>query len=150
LGFCFQNRLVSRQAVHSQILQAAVACPILGIDFLRKFRITVAPETSQVLFACMKTAPVAAKPHLPNVSPIVMPFVSVPSATQKIPDSVPDNVKRLLKKFPSILCTGDVMPTPTHGVEHHIHMGSHCPVFAQSSHLDPEKHEVAKAEFKGL
>jgi hypothetical protein len=121
----------------------------MGIDFLRKFRITVAPETSQV-FACKATAPVAAKPHLPNISPIVEPFVSVPSATQKIPDSVPNNVKRLLKKFPSILCTGDVMPTPIHGVEHHIHTGSDPPVFAQSCHLDPEKHEVAKAEFIGL
>jgi hypothetical protein len=42
------------------------------------------------------------------------------------------------------------MPTPTHGVEHHIHMGSHPPVFAKSRHLDPEKLEIAKAEFKRL
>jgi hypothetical protein len=34
------------------LLQTAVAGPILGIDFLRKFKITVAPETSQILFAC--------------------------------------------------------------------------------------------------
>jgi hypothetical protein len=73
-----------------------VAGPILGNDFLRKFRITVAPETSQVLFACTATAPAAAKPPLPNVLPIVEQLVSIPSATQKIPDSFPDNVKRLL------------------------------------------------------
>jgi hypothetical protein len=42
------------------------------------------------------------------------------------------------------------MPTPTHGVEHHIHMGSHPPVFAKSHRLDPEKLEIAKAEFKHL
>jgi hypothetical protein len=46
---------------------------------------------------------------------------------QKIPDSVPDDVKILLQKFPSILRTGDVKPTPNHGVEHHIHTGSHPP-----------------------
>jgi hypothetical protein len=40
----------------SQFLQAAVAGPILGIDFLRKFKITVAPETSQILFACTAAA----------------------------------------------------------------------------------------------
>ncbi len=34
-----------------------MAGSFLGIDFLRKFRITVAPETSQVLFACIATAP---------------------------------------------------------------------------------------------
>jgi hypothetical protein len=67
-----------------------------------------------------------------------------------IPDSVPTDVKILLQKFPSILRTGDVKPTPIHGVEHHIHTGSHPPVFAKSRCLDPEKLEIAKAEFKRL
>jgi hypothetical protein len=89
----------------AKFFQAAVAGPILGIDFLRKFRITVAPETSQVLFACMVIAPATGKMSLPNVLPIVKPLVSVPSATQKIPDSVPDDMKHLLQKFSSILRT---------------------------------------------
>jgi hypothetical protein len=65
---------------------------------------------------------------------------------------VPADVKALLQKFPSILCTGDVKPTPTHGVEHHIHTppGSHPSVFAKSRRLDPEKLQFAKAEFKRL
>jgi hypothetical protein len=63
---------------------------------------------------------------------------------------VPIDVKTLLQKFPSILCTGDVKPTPTHGVEHHIHTGSHPPVFAKSRRLDLEKLQIAKAEFKRL
>jgi hypothetical protein len=67
---------------------------------------------------------------------------------QPIPDSVPADVKVLLQKFPSILRTGDVKPTPTHEVEYHIHTGSHPPVFAKSRRLDPEKLEIAKAEFK--
>jgi hypothetical protein len=57
---------------------------------------------------------------------------------KKIPDSVPAYVKIFLQKFPSILLTGDVKPTPTHGVEHHIHTGSRPPVFAESRCLDPE------------
>ncbi len=63
---------------------------------------------------------------------------------------MPTDVKILLQKFPSILRTGDVKPTPTHGVEHHIHTGSHPPVFAKSRRLDPEKLQIAKAEFKKL
>jgi hypothetical protein len=79
---------------------------------------------------------------------ITEPPVSVSLATQKIPDSVPEDVKCRLQKFRSILHTGGVMPTLTHGVEHHIHTGSHPPVFTKSHHLDQEKLEIAKAEFK--
>jgi hypothetical protein len=61
---------------------------------------------------------------------------------------VPADVKTLLQKFPSILRTGDVKPTPTHGIEHHIHIGSHSPVFAIPRRLAPEKLQMAKAEFK--
>jgi hypothetical protein len=63
---------------------------------------------------------------------------------------VPYDVKTLLQKFPSILRTEDVKPTPNHEVEHHIHTGSHPPVFAKSRRLDPEKLQIAKVEFKRL
>jgi hypothetical protein len=63
---------------------------------------------------------------------------------------VPADVKALLQKFPSILRTRDVKPTPTHGVEHHIHTGNHPPVYAKSRRLDPKKLQIAKAEFKRL
>jgi hypothetical protein len=43
-----------------------------------------------------------------------------------------------------------MVPTPTHGVEHYIHKGNNPPGFAKSCHLDPEKLEIAKAEFKCL
>ncbi len=63
---------------------------------------------------------------------------------------MPADVKTLLQKFPSFLCTGDVKLIPTYGVEHHIHTGSHPSVFAKSRRLDPEKLQIAKAEFKRL
>ncbi len=63
---------------------------------------------------------------------------------------MPADFQALLQKFPSILLTGDVKPTPTHGVEHHIHTGSHPPVFTKSRRLDPEKLQITKAEFKRL
>jgi hypothetical protein len=64
---------------------------------------------------------------------------------KKIPDSVPADVKALLQKFPTILHTGDVRPTPSHEVEDHIHTGSHPPVFAKSRRLNPENLQIAKA-----
>jgi hypothetical protein len=40
----------------SSFLQAAVAGPILGIDFLRKFNVTAVPEINQIQFACTAAA----------------------------------------------------------------------------------------------
>ncbi len=71
-------------------------------------------------------------------------------SVQVIPDFVNADVKLLLKKQYSILRTGDVMPKPTHGDEHHIHINSHPPVFTKARRLDPQKLEIAKAEFKKL
>jgi hypothetical protein len=161
-----------------------VAGPILGIDFLRKFKVKVVPETSHVLFAYTIAAS-PAPPRLPNSVPEAVPlfarqtssqppaisaqlvrnpkvksssfgfrndqsFLDLAPSVQFIPECVPIDVKLLLQKHSSILHTGDVMPEPTHGVEHHIHTGSHPPVFAKARRLDPHKLEIAKAEFKKL
>jgi hypothetical protein len=48
------------------------------------------------------------------------------------------------------LHTGDVKLTPNHWVKHHIHTSSHPPVFEKSHRLNPEKLQIAKAEFKRL
>jgi hypothetical protein len=54
----FQGKLFT-----SSFLQAAVAGPILGIDFLRKFKVTVSPDINQIQFAC--TAAASPTPYLP-------------------------------------------------------------------------------------
>jgi hypothetical protein len=138
----FQGKLFT-----SIFLQAAVAGPILGIDFLRKFKVIVSPELSQIQFACSAATPSAhilpsAAPSAHITPPAAPPasycsssfsfrenksLLDPPPLFKKIPDSVPDDVKILLQKFPSILRTGDVKPTPNYGVEHHIHTGSHPP-----------------------
>jgi hypothetical protein len=53
------------RSFYFHFLQAVVAGPILGIDFLRKFRITNAPETSQIMFACSAAAQPVTKPSSP-------------------------------------------------------------------------------------
>jgi hypothetical protein len=47
----FQGKLFTSSFLHS-----AVGGPILRIDFLSKFRITVATETNQIQFACAAAA----------------------------------------------------------------------------------------------
>jgi hypothetical protein len=47
----FQGKLFT-----STFLQVAVAGPILGIDFVRKFKFIVSPEISQIQFACSAAA----------------------------------------------------------------------------------------------
>ncbi len=56
----------------SSFLQAAVASPILGIDFLRKFKVTVVPEINQIQFAC--TAAVGLSCPLFVYSGLASPF----------------------------------------------------------------------------
>ncbi len=62
----------------SNFLQAAVAGPILGIDFLRKFKVTVSPDINQIQFACAATASPA--PNLPTAASPASPclFSSTP------------------------------------------------------------------------
>jgi hypothetical protein len=55
----FQGKLFT-----ASFLQAAVASPILGIDFLRKFKVIVVPEINQIQFACAAAASPA--PFLPS------------------------------------------------------------------------------------
>ncbi len=86
----FQGKLFT-----SSFLPTAVAGPILGIDFLRKFKVTVAPEISQIHFACTAAASSASSslsslftaassvlPCLPSVTPVPAPVpIQLPAQT---------------------------------------------------------------------
>ncbi len=64
----FQGKLFT-----STFLKAGVAGLIQGIDFLRKFKVTVSPEISQIQFACSAAALPAN--FLPSVAPSALPFL---------------------------------------------------------------------------
>ncbi len=72
----FQGKLFT-----SSFLQAAVAGPILGIDFLKKFKVKVVPETSQVVSACTVAAS-PAPPRLPSSVPEAVPLFAPPTSSQ--------------------------------------------------------------------
>ncbi len=79
----FQGKLFT-----SSFLQAAVAGPILGIGFFRKFKVTVAPEINQIQFAC--TAVASPAPYLPSVAPSASPCLfSSPPVPATVPIQLP-------------------------------------------------------------
>jgi hypothetical protein len=94
-----------------------------------EIKVTVAPETSQILFACTAAALSTPNSVLPSFDsfvpclfrcspaslPLVLPAIK-PNQLQPIPDSVPADVKILLQKYPSILRTRDVKPPPLMGL----------------------------------
>jgi hypothetical protein len=53
--------------------------------------------------------------------------------------SIPEPVRRLLAKYPSIIRSETLTPTPTHGVEHVIDTGGNSPVFAKARRLAPRQ-----------
>jgi hypothetical protein len=69
----FQGKLFT-----STFLQAAVAVPILGFNFIRKFKVTVSPEINQIQFACSA----AAQPvyFLSLATPSAQPIISAASS----------------------------------------------------------------------
>jgi hypothetical protein len=57
LGILFKKTVQFQgKLFQSTFLQAAVAGPILGND-LRKFKVIVSPEISQIEFACLSSGP---------------------------------------------------------------------------------------------
>ncbi len=55
----------------------------------------------------------------------------------------------LIYSFPTIIRDGSGTPAPKHGVCHSIETPG-CPVFSKARRLDPEKHQIAEAEFRKL
>jgi hypothetical protein len=72
----------------SSFLQAAIAGTILGIDFLQKFKITVASETSQTLFVCTAVAP-PAKSLLPTFAQLHAAPATLPGPQDTSPSPAP-------------------------------------------------------------
>ncbi len=186
LGLNPKNCAISRQTFHIHFFTSHCGWSILGIDFLRKFKVTVAPEINQIQFTC--TAAASPALYLPSAALSASPYLfSFPLALAPVPIQLPaaatssqppavsaHEVRNpelksssfssrenqslfnppppLFKKY-LILCLLMSKPYCKNSplfFEHHIHTGSHPPVFAKSPRLDPEKLQIAKAEFKRL
>jgi hypothetical protein len=162
-------------------LLAKVAIPILGLDFFRKFQLSIHPLQCQVMdkagqpiSAIFAAAAAADKPPQQEVrslprsdaaadrapaaptkevrKPLSAAAADMAAQTplQEVSMNIPEPVRRLLAKYPSIIRSETLTPTPTHGVEHVIDTGGNRPVFAKSRRLAPDKLSIAEAEFKKL
>jgi hypothetical protein len=109
LGVLLKNCAISRQTFTSTFLQAAVVGPILGIDFLRKFKVIVSPELSQIQFACSAAAPSAhivpsAAPHasycLSSSTPVPAPVPIQPHTVTT--SSQPPSLSAYLVRNPEV------------------------------------------------
>jgi cleavage and polyadenylation specificity factor subunit 1 len=115
---------------------AAVAKPILGVDFLAANRLLVDPFKKTVLFAS-------------NFKPVIdVPTSACNSLIASINNVCPA-VRALLSSFPSIIGDGTGTPRPKHGVRHHVETKG-APVFAKARRLDQDKLRIAEEEFRKL
>jgi hypothetical protein len=78
---------ISRQTFHIQFFTSRCG-PTLGIDFLGKFKVTVAPEIIQIQLSCTAAASTAL--YLPSAAPPASPYLfSFPPASAPVPIRLP-------------------------------------------------------------
>jgi Reverse transcriptase (RNA-dependent DNA polymerase)/RNase H-like domain found in reverse transcriptase/Integrase zinc binding domain/Integrase core domain len=116
---------------------AAVARPILGVDFLAQHKLLVDAAAHRVISAA-SLRPLA-PPSLPCRR---TPFIAALSVFSPA-------IRALLAAFPSVISDGRSRPQPRHGVEHCVET-SGPPIFAKARRLDPSKLKAAEAEFAAL
>jgi hypothetical protein len=157
LGISNKNHQIGTTKFEHEFLLAKVAIPILGLDFFRKFQLSIHPLQCQVLDKAGKpiSAIFAAVAPAAPTKDVRQPLSAAAdmAAQTPLPEvsmSIPETVRRLLAKYPSIIRSETLTPTPTHGVEHVIDTGGNRPVFAKVRGLAPDKLRIAEAEFKKL
>jgi len=120
-------------------LLADVKFAIIGIDFLKHFKLVVDAAAGQLIDT--KTMAI---------------ITAVPGAVQRTSGGLfcavgtaPPAYRSILVEYQDVLnSTGD-LPPPAHKVEHHL-ITAGRPVTARFRRLDPEKHEAAPAAFAKL
>jgi hypothetical protein len=178
LGISSKNYQNWTSQFEHEFLLAKVAIPILGLDFFRKFQLSIHPLQCHVMdkagqpisaiFAAVADKPpqqevrslprsVAAADRAPAAptKEVRQPLstaadMAAQTPLQEVSMSIPEPVRRLLAKYPSIIRSETLTPTPTHGVEHVIDTGGNRPVFAKARRLTPDKLRITEAEFKKL
>jgi hypothetical protein len=136
------GRLVKKLCFGSQFytcdfILAAVARPILGVDFLAQHRLLVEAAAQRVISAA-SLRPLAPPSQHGRRTPF-SDAVSAFSAT----------ISTLLATFPSVISDCCSRPQPRHSVEHCIET-SGPQIFAKACRLDPAKLKAAEVEFAAL
>jgi hypothetical protein len=144
-------------------LLANVKFPIIVVDFLRHFKLSVNPAAACLVdtassqsFATVSA--VAAVPSPPAASLNARPAtctadaVPKPPATAAVPEHPPLSPEWLaafLEEFKDVVNPSKVLPPVNSDVEHHIQTTG-PPIASKFRRLDPDKLAAAKAEFLQL
>ena len=111
-------------------IQGQVDGPILGIDFMRQFKMSVDP-----LAACVRRS-----------DGTVFPGSLSTSLSNVVLSAIPSNIQHLVEAFLEFCTTSKRMPPPATGVEH-ILLTEGPPVMSRFHRLDSDKLKEAKAIF---
>ncbi len=158
-------------------LLAAVQFPILGVDFLRHYKLLIDPaanclvDTRSMQSFATTSSPGISPPaaasspvllrvlavsssSVPQVAAVATPGIKVPSGSpgadpQAATCGHPAGIAELLDLFSSVVNTAKSLPAVTHDVLHHI-VTQGPPISSKFRRLDGEKHAAAKAEFVAL
>jgi hypothetical protein len=124
-GFRRHTVCFSSQTFEFDFLLAAVATPLLGMDFLAKFELSIFPSKQQVLHADSDRTLTKA-----STNSLISPWNPEIAAAVA---ALPPQVQQLLEEFKSLLRPNAAppKPLPLHGVVHRIDTGSAAPVFAR-------------------
>jgi transposase InsO family protein len=125
---------------------AAVSQPILGIDFLKQFKLCVDVVNEKLVPVEIFSAPI---PVAALDRPAGGGQATSRPAAAPLHGSLPPAVQMLLQKYPDVVSTGTTHPHPLHGISHSIETSGR-PVFAKARRLDQEKLQCAKKEFQEL
>jgi hypothetical protein len=118
-GFRCRTVCFSGQNFEFDFLLAAVATPLLGMDFLAKFGLLIIPSKQQVLHDA--SACTFSKTSNTSYTSLWSPETDAAVA------ALPPQVQKLLEEFPSLLRPSATPPKLLHGVVHHIDTGSTRP-----------------------
>jgi hypothetical protein len=128
---------------------AAVAKPILGVNFFRENGLLIDPSSLRVLFA-KSLEPVDTYPDTKQKTPSHRKSQRRRTPLVAALSTAPAWLRTLLAAFPSVVSSSALQrPQPLHGVKHQI-ITTGRPVFAAARRLDPAKHAIAEKEFLSL
>ena len=111
-------------------IQGQVDGPILGIDFMRQFKMTVDPSA-----ACVR-----------RNDGTVFPGSLSSTLSNVVLSAIPSDIQHLIEEFPDVCTTSKLMPPPATGVKHSL-LTEGPPVTARFRRLDSDKLKEARAIF---
>jgi transposase InsO family protein len=173
------NLSFGSQSVKWTFLQAAVAFPILGLDFLqaqdllldatgaclvhrrtgRRYGLSQRPSgpSAAIVVPAPSATAVNSSPRVCGAAPSSSspPAQQAAAAVKGTPpgvggsDGVPSSVQELLQRYQDVINPSKVLPETSHGVVHHL-LTTGPPIASPFRRLDAEKLAAAKAEFSAL